>query len=212
VADFGPRNVERLIIFHCIAQETGRQLVILGKDAYLLEAMRLASQEVPDLSHFLIYEDRRSILGFWEQGLRERHSARMIEAEEVRQNQRDYILCFSFWDIKNLIDLEPAEGSVYIYSSSEAFNEEMRMDLFRLRNWLDHFGMQFAGDPDEGEEGLHASGHATGPDLLRMIREIAPRILIPVHTLDPGYFAAHLEGEGIEVRVPRLGEEISLSS
>lgn len=93
-----------------------------------------------------------------------------------------------------------------------ANTEEQVIDLRRLRNWLDHFGMKFVGDPEGGEEGLHASGHASGPDLLKLVRGIRPRVLIPIHTLDPGYFAAHLEGEGIEVHIPKLGEEICLAS
>lgn len=52
VADFGPRNVERLMTFYRIAQETGRKLVILGKDAYLLEARQLVSEQVPDSGPF----------------------------------------------------------------------------------------------------------------------------------------------------------------
>jgi len=212
VADFGPRNVERLITFYRIAQETGRKLVILSKDAYLLEAMRLISDDVPDigsLSDIFIYRDPKARLAFWEERLRQKYSSRTVSGADVRPNQGDCILCFSFWDIKHLIDIEP-EGGLYIYSSSEAYTEEQVIDLKRLRNWLDHFGMRFAGDPEGGEEGLHASGHASGPDLLRIVRGIRPRVLIPIHTLDPGYFAAHLEGEGIQVRIPELGEEIRL--
>jgi ribonuclease J len=72
--------------------------------------------------------------------------------------------------------------------------------------------MRFVGDPDEGEEGLHASGHASGPDLLEIIRTIRPRILIPIHTVDAEYFVTSLADEGIEVRVPRPGEEMLLTS
>ena len=43
VADSGPRNVERLLTFLRIARETGRKLLVLGKDAYRLEAMHVAS-------------------------------------------------------------------------------------------------------------------------------------------------------------------------
>jgi len=214
VADFGPRNVERLITFYRIAQETGRELVILGKDAYLLEAMRLVSDDVPDigsLSNILIYRDPKAKLPFWEEKLRQKYGSKTICGADVRTNQGEYILCFSFWDINDLIDIEP-QGGLYIYSSSEAYTEEQQIDLKRLRNWLDHFGMKLVGDPEGGEDGLHASGHASGPDLLRIVRGIKPKVLIPIHTLDPGYFAAHLEGEGIEVHIPKLGEAIRLAS
>jgi len=213
VADFGPRNVDRLITFYEIAQETKRRLVILGKDAYLLEAMRLVSDRVPDIATFsniLIYKDPKATLPAWEEKLRKKYSDRIVDATEVRTNQRDYILCFSFWDVNDLIDIEPREG-MYIYSSSEAYNEEQQMDLRRLRNWIRHFGMQFVGDPETRTVGLHASGHASGPELLGLIRRIKPKILIPVHTEHPQYFAAHLEGEGIEVHIPEEGKTIPLA-
>ncbi len=124
VADFGPRNVERLITFYQIAQDTGRKLVILSKDAYLLEAMRLVLEQVPDigtLSDILIYRDPKATLRIWEEKLREKRSTKIVDATEVRANQGEYILCFSFWDINDLIDIESKEGA-YIYSSSEAYN------------------------------------------------------------------------------------------
>ncbi|MHB1189852.1 MAG: MBL fold metallo-hydrolase, partial [Armatimonadota bacterium] len=51
VADFGPRNVERLNTFFEIAKATGRKLLILQKDAYLLQKMALAGAPVPPLDH-----------------------------------------------------------------------------------------------------------------------------------------------------------------
>ena len=63
-----------------------------------------------------------------------------------------------------------------------------------------------------GDEGFHPSGHASGPDLLEIIRTIRPHILIPIHTLGAEYFVANLPGEGIEVAVPGLGEEMALTS
>ncbi len=49
VADFAPRNVERLVTFLKIARQTGRCLAIQPRDAYLLLAMRLADPDaVPD--------------------------------------------------------------------------------------------------------------------------------------------------------------------
>ncbi len=215
VADFGPRNVERLTTFLRIAQQTGRKLLVLGKDAYLLEAMHLASPErVPDIVNhpeILVYGDPKASLRSWERKLRDRYGPRVVAADEVRQRQGECILCFSFWDVNDLIDVEP-RGGVYIYSSSEAYGEEQQLDLRRLRNWLGHLGMRFVGDPEGGDEGFHSSGHASGTDLLEMVRTIAPRVLIPIHTEKPEYFVSNLRGEGIEVRVPELGEEMALSS
>ncbi|MDP2954308.1 MAG: MBL fold metallo-hydrolase RNA specificity domain-containing protein, partial [Chloroflexota bacterium] len=58
------------------------------------------------------------------------------------------------------------------------------------------------------EERFHASGHASGPELIEMVREIRPQILIPIHTEHPEIFARELAGDGIEVRIPKIGQEI----
>ena len=211
VADFGPRNVERLLLFHQIAQQTSRCLVILAKDAYLLEAMGLVSPEVPELKSspdILIYQDLKAIPAHWEKKIRqERYPDRMVAAPQIQSNPGDYILCFSFWDAKNLIDIKP-QGGTYIYSTSEAYNEEQRIDLRRLRNWVKHFDMRFVGDPDTGERGFHASGHATGPELLELIKAVKPQILIPIHTEKPRYFLRDLKGTGIKLRQPKYGHEM----
>jgi mRNA degradation ribonuclease J1/J2 len=43
-----------------------------------------------------------------------------------------------------------------------------------------------------------------------MIQEIRPEVLIPIHTECPERFAQELAGEGIEVRIPVLGQEMEL--
>lgn len=204
-ADFGPRNVERLLIFGEIARDTGRRLAVLNKDAYLLEAMHYAAPAaVPDFGAepgFALYQKGRARLSGWEKELLERHSALLVDADAVRRNPGDYILCFSFWDINELASLAPLPA-VYIYSSSEAFNEEMEMDHQRLRNWLKHFGVEIHG-LDEGLDGpLHASGHASGEELIDIIRQVRPRALFPIHTENSGYFEDALAGDDIDVVLP----------
>ena len=77
---------------------------------------------------------------------------------------------------------------------------------------MKHLDMTLIGDPAGGYEGLHSSGHASGPDLLETVRTVSPRTLITVHTEEPEYFLTSLRGEGIEVVLPELGEEIRLAS
>jgi ribonuclease J len=217
VADFGPRNVERLITFHHAAREAGRQLVILPKDAYLLDAMRLVSDEVPDVSKadILLYKDLKSSLMPWEQRLREKYGHKLVTADQVHRSLYDYVMCFSFWDVKNLIDISPS-GGTYIYSSSEAYDEEQQIDMRRLCAWLEHFGMRSVGLPreelgwhaPEGEQGYHASGHATQEELLELVRRVNPKMLVPIHTEHPEFFLGRLQGTDIDVGIPELGKPI----
>jgi len=220
VADFGPRNVERLCTFLDVARTTNRKLVILAKDAFLLDKMRLASDEVPtmaDTPEMLIYRDLKAAPQHWELTLRDRYSSRLVTGPDIKASGGDFIVCFSFWDVKNLIDMEP-RGGKYIYSSSESYSEEQDIDFRRLHNWLRHFGMEGKGLPyrDESGErglehpGLHASGHATAGDLLELIQEISPQTMVSIHTESPGYFVEGLKGSGIEVIVPEYAERIEI--
>ncbi len=211
IADFGPRNIERLVTFSWIAEKAGRSLVILAKDQYMLDAIRRASGgpwQREAMEDVLIFDERKGMLSAVEERVREQYAARLVSAQAIHRDPARFLLCLSFFDIKHLIDIDPPTGGLYIYSSSEPHEEEQRIDQARLRNWLDRFGLQGAGF--EGSEGLHASGHASGPDLLRIVRAIAPRVLIPIHTGRPEFYQERVTVPGIHVIPPQAGEPIRL--
>jgi len=61
----------------------------------------------------------------------------------------------------------------------------------------------------EFEEGYHASGHASGQQLLEIIETINPKVVIPVHTEHPEFFV-----ENVKFRVlpPKNGQKIDLTT
>ncbi|MHB8947309.1 MAG: MBL fold metallo-hydrolase [Bacillota bacterium] len=214
LADFGPRNVERLLTFLEIARETGRRLAITVKDAFLLEAMTAADPGTPNPltdDAFVVYGEAKLNRESWERVLLERYPKDKVRvARDVGADPGAYILCFSFFDLGELVDIRPA-GGTYIYSSSEAYSEEMAIDLARLRNWVGHFGLTMAGDPDR-EHGFHASGHIHGPGLEGLIKTIAPRYLIPVHTESRDFFVRGAERGWPEVVWPEAGKSYEFRS
>lgn len=219
-ADFSPRNTERLNTFLQIAKETGRVLVILPRDAYLLQAMRCANQSIPDVAseeNLQVFEELKARLYVWERRIRD--ACGTLESAKISENQGQYILCFSFWDIKHLLDIKPKPGSLYIYSTSEAFTEEQEIDVWRLWNWLSIFEMKpvgFSLPEKSGIEkpkpafikGYHSSGHMSGEELLECVRRICPKYLIPVHTENPLFFKDKLKKDPIKVVVPNEGKDI----
>ncbi len=217
IADFGPRHLERLQIFYRAARAAGRQLVIKAEDAYLLDAARLADPSLPAIGSgldVLVYYQPKASQGSWEKEVYERHASILISPEEVGRRQDELVLCFSFFDLKDLPSIRPRPDSLYLYSSHEAFDEESRLDFRRLRNWLEHFGMRYVGLPveecgwkvPEDQRGLHASGHASAKDLIRFIEEADPDCVVPIHTENPGWFQEQLKGTGIRVMVPEPGQ------
>lgn len=205
IADFGPRNVERLEIFLDVARRSHRRLVVTTKDAYLLHAMHIVDPAVPIPSDdMLVYDSPKGSTDKYEEWVVEHgYADSLIRPSGVGNSPGDYLLSFSFFDMKHLIDIKPSRGH-YILSSSEAHNEEQVIDFIRLGRWLTKFGIEAHGfriDEDgkpvfESDEGpLHASGHASADELATIVREIDPEILIPVHTENPGWFQRTFSGE-----------------
>ncbi|MCA6214585.1 MULTISPECIES: MBL fold metallo-hydrolase [Thermococcus] len=192
VADFSARNFERLESFRRIAEETGRELVVTTKDAYFLHAIGLVDGE-DHLSGLKVYMNSKAKPEKWEGWIFLTYPEIGITPEEISRNEENYILCFSFYDMPHLLDVMP-DGGVYIYSSSEAFTEEQTFSFLRLWNWLQYFGFEVRGFSvdDEGkpifEKGLHASGHISREELEKVIDEIDPDYIIPVHTESPEWF------------------------
>jgi ribonuclease J len=228
IADFSPRDVDRLLTFLQIARDTGRKLAILPKDAYLLKTMRLLEPETPDIAQegaIAIYQDTIASRypSLWMRNICQEYEDKIVLASDVASAQGDFILCFSFFDLNELPSIHPRAGSLYVYSSSEPHDEEQEIDFRRLHNWLEHFNLRGFGLPlevkkdgkvewqiPEGERGLHASGHACGADLLEIAREIKPEILIPVHSEKPDFFVEQLSGSEISVVLPAMGGTIEI--
>jgi len=216
IADFSPRDVDRLLTFLQIARETGRKLAILPKDAYLLKTIRLLEPETPDIAsenNIAIYQDTIANKNpdLWMRNICKEYESKTIVAGDVNKAQGEFILCFSFWDLNELPSIQPKPGSLYVFSSSEPHDEEQEIDFRRLHNWLEYFKLKRFGLPvetngewqiPEAERGLHASGHACGPDLLEIARQIKPGVLIPVHSEHPDFYKENLGSTSIKVTLP----------
>ncbi|MFX0083705.1 MAG: MBL fold metallo-hydrolase [Candidatus Hodarchaeota archaeon] len=201
VADFSARNFERLETFQKIAKHVGRSLVITPKDAYLLNALKKADG-INRIKDLYVYKDLKTIKKGWENLLLEEQlDVKFLDPEEIAKDHENFLICFSLFDMKNLLDIKLKSGT-YIYSSSEAFEEESEFDFLRLNNWLDYFKFKIYGFEvvEEGgrekpkfTKGFHASGHASKKDLTWAIDTINPDIIIPVHTDNPKWFEDNFE-------------------
>jgi ribonuclease J len=97
---------------------------------------------------------------------------------------------------------------LYVYSSSEPYDEEQDIDFRRLSSWIKYFGFRSFGLPREHkglwqipdeERGLHASGHACGTDLFSIAKDIHPNIVIPVHSEYPQLYINEMAKSEIKV-------------
>jgi ribonuclease J len=118
----------------------------------------------------------------------------MVTADEIHKQQNKFLLHLSFYSFTELIDIKPFPGSLFIHSMSEPYSEE-DIEAEVMQNWIRHFRLKFCQ--------LHASGHASGREIMDIIREIRPQKAIPVHTEHPEIFKKLLKMKVIEPALAR---------
>jgi len=194
-----PRDIDRLRTLHAAALEGGRELIVSVRTAHLLTqvAPRFAPGEVPlpgKTAGIQVYARKKRVSYLWERP----YLDNALTAAEVRDQGRKYLLALDLAHFPELIDLRPPKGSPFIHSMSEPFSED-DVDDRVMHNWLDHFGLEF--------HQMHASGHASGSELLELVRATGARTVYPIHTEHPEAF----EKAGPSVRLPELGETYAIA-
>jgi len=228
VTTFPVRDLSRFKTFHRIAGETGRKLVISFSQAYLLEQFNkftdlYPSLDDPDLCLFAErkgwgiagrddYESNIEGLCFPDNICEQDYSTweRVYLGRDNTINyldmvdQSEYIFICGYFQLNELVDIKPVSGSKYIRSITEPFTDEMELDAVRVRNWLELFGLELHGMSNE--DGLHATGHANGVQVVDTLKQIGPETVIPIHTRKPQL----LKGVFNNILVPDYGSKITL--
>ena len=146
IVNYPVRDLDRLITFYKVAQQTGRQLVVSLKQAYFKS---FQSKQYPNIGDVLIYQPRRgwgliddesfacvenewmctsqmdsshSLRDYrkWERDFLVRDN--IIRYKDLQKDPENYLFRSDFFELKELIDIKP-EDAVYIKSSTEPFDE-----------------------------------------------------------------------------------------
>jgi ribonuclease J len=212
MAGFDFKNVDRLRTMYELARENGRRLVIPLKKTALYEALandpKLGLPAVKDLD-IAVYVPRRNYIypdGTYpveeydedQQALLARKGVTSVTCQQVRARESKFLLALDYWDFNELLDIKPSSGSLYLYSKTEPFNEEMEIGYGRTKAWLERF--QF------NVRNAHCSGHASRSDLFGIIKEIGAKKVIPIHTEHPDMFSR------FSLVTPAMGKTIRVVS
>lgn len=177
IANYSLRDIDRFRSFYFSAKKNGRKLLINIKQAYLIQLLQDDPHlEIPSLDdpYIEIYKRPKRKYYQWEQKLFENY--KMVEFPSF--DQTEYVFHCDFWNLTDLIDIQPQpKESTYFYSHGEPFDEEGLIDYNRMMEWIRHFHLDF--------KQYHASGHAPRSDLKRIVDEIQPQFMIPIHTEHP---------------------------
>jgi ribonuclease J len=200
VCSYPTRDLDRLLSFYNAAVQSGRNLVIDLKQAYILKLFQtsesfgkiypkpidknikiyipkkkwgLIDKDLTQWSKKLVLEDYFS----WASEFLDYENR--VDYRDVTKNQKDMIFYCSDFQVQELIDVRPRENSAYIRSSTEPFDDEMELDQRRVKRWLVHFGLL---RKEEEWNHIHVSGHGSGDQIKKVIDGSKSKTLIPIHT------------------------------
>ena len=199
--DFSIRDFDRFLIFLGIAKECGRNLVIPVKLAkHLHDLKKIINVEITD-ENIIIYQEPKRLGSYnvkeysiWEREFYEFEN--VMKHDEIQENLNNSIVYMDYFHLKNLIDLRPSEGGIYIHSTTEPFDEEQAIDFRRHLRWIKKFGLEYSY--------LHTSGHMQEKEIFQTIRNLNPKNIIPIHTIGAQIFKKHFPN----VIIPKIGSEI----
>jgi ribonuclease J len=219
ISNYPWKDIERLRSFYEAAKVTGRKLALNLKQVYLLKQLEGCDVGAPSLddANIVIYIDRKGWglitkpdrtvypdnivkqdYATWEREFLDRPNC--VTCDDIHRNQSDFIVRVDFFDLTDLINIRPDAGSSYIWSRTEPFDDEGEIEQGKVERWLEHFGLM-------PYEKAHVSGHASGAEIKRLVREINPKKLFPVHTEHAGLFS---DLTGMELIIPEVGKEYQI--
>ena len=190
MVNYPARDLSRILTMFNSSGDCNRKLVVDFKQALLLDSMNELGYG-PKLKDVLVYAQPKNwyLINHgdappnqveydyvkWERDVLRLDN--LVKTKDLKEKQKDYMFFCSDFSIGNLVEIKPVEGSRFIRSMCEPFDDEMAIDRERIGNWYDHFGI----GKDKRHQ-IHCSGHANGLDLKKMIEVIKPKTVVPIHT------------------------------
>jgi len=205
LSTFKGNDVDRVNTFAKACKMTGRTLVVSMKAAIVLKKLEAdRKMKVPRIGKDAMVYARRKRSGTgddkdylkWERQFLD-HG---VSAREVRAKQSETFLHLDVWNFPEVIDIKPEKGGAYIHASTEAFNEEGEQEEEVIKNWTDYLGFSY--------HQLHASGHAPGGEVEKLVQSIGPKKVVPVHTEHPERFRSFKGHDRWRLQIPEKGKPI----
>jgi len=179
------QNIDRIVSAYRACLKAGKTLIIDLYTAWILEQLKIVSQNVPkmewnnikiyaDYKHDLVLKDNASLTG----DFRKRAYNYRIRKEEIEKEPSEYLYLtkmskFKLIDLfrseENLVNIIYSQWLGYLNKSNQNYYGSEQISSFKTDN-----GVNFIY--------AHTSGHATVEDLKTFAESINPKKIIPIHT------------------------------
>jgi ribonuclease J len=203
VVNFPARNLDRCLLYYDLARRYDRTFAITPRMYLYLESFkaRLENMEEEVIKNFyndynippfddeslVIYLPRKGWGKFEPQDYRTHERVifdnfKYVIYKDIQKEPDKYLLYLDFFLLGELVDLDQKPNTVmYIYSTTDPFNEEMELQDNKLNAWLERFGILRT-------ETIHSSGHCNMDHLIDAVQKIDADYIIPIHTEHPETF------------------------
>jgi ribonuclease J len=120
----------------------------------------------------------------------------VLDPASVAAEPHRYCVQLNFESLPALIDLRPPPGSIYLHAGGAPIGPHDPAWNVMLA-WMQTFGLDFLP--------VFCSGHSRPEDLERLVAEVAPKVVAPVHTKAPQL----LQAPGVRKLLPEAGRVYS---
>lgn len=192
-------NVDWLVSLYRASKRTNKTLVLDLYQFYLLNQLKQFSKGLPPHKddHIRVFYPRNQAEALDRSGnksfLFKDAKARKISRDEICASAGNMVVRLSMGEMRRLANMmEEIEQSTFIYSMWQGYLERDS----RMADFPKSYGCEWTS--------IHTSGHAWREDLQKLTRNIAPDMLVPIHTLQGDDFSKYFDNV---VRV-QDGEEL----
>jgi ribonuclease J len=205
LANFSPMHVDRLVSFYKAARRANRTFVV---DPYAAFVLRLAAGQCrvpkPETRYGIkVYYNQNFGSTWQERNLGKIHAKFLedrIDLETILSKPDEYVMVCRPSMIKYDFRGTFPPSSAWIYSYWEGYLDRPGSDFPDLMARLKETGGDFVT--------YHTSGHVFADDIIRLVKDLKPRLIVPIHTTCPGFFAEYFEN----VLLPEDGQTIQINA
>ena len=188
LASFSPQHVDRLVGFIKAAQRTRRTFVADVYTAYILHLIDSETGTPPPITSkgIRVFYPQFFLSTFQRKNLRKIHDmflADQITLEEIRSDPAKHVMVFRATMLDSDFGGQLPPGSLCLFSRWEGYLDQP--DWQTMQKKIEATGGKLAH--------VHTSGHAFVEDLEKLVKDIAPRKTVPVHTFEPQALQDHFD-------------------
>lgn len=186
------QNIDRMVSLYRAAKRTGRTMVI---DLYAAEILRatgnpnIPQSDWPNVALYVPHYQRVRIKQIGRFDLIEAHrSAERLFPEQLKDLALQSVLLFRPAMLRDLDRAACLDGARAIWSQWDGYLKQPRGEALQADFAARAISLEHA----------HTSGHAAIADLKRLAAAVAPRMLVPIHTFEPGRFPDHFDNVALK--------------